>query len=199
MIKIVQLNLLDYRAEVQKEKLKRFQILMGTAAAIGIGLAVMAWMGLGSMVNDQRDRNTLLKSEISKLDEEIKEVKSLKDKHKNFLERKQKIEELQNKRYEAAKLIDDLNVLIPDGVYLTSIEGDAKNNYKLSGKAVSDSKVALFMKNLPSTGVFEIPQLTSINKQPDAQEFVLNANLIDHAAVKEEQATGSNGSVLEGK
>ena len=123
----------------------------------------------------------------------------LKDKHKNFLERKQKIEELQNKRYEAAKLIDDLNVLIPDGVYLTSIEGDAKNNYKLSGKAVSDSKVALFMKNLPSTGVFEIPQLTSINKQPDAQEFVLNANLIDHAAVKEEQATGSNGSVLEGK
>ena len=92
-----------------------------------------------------------------------------------------------------------MNVLIPDGVYLTSIEGDVKNNYKLSGKAVSDSKVALFMKNLPSTGVFEIPQLTSINKQPDAQEFVLNANLIDHAAVKEEQATAGSGSVLEGK
>jgi type IV pilus assembly protein PilN len=194
MIKIVQLNLLDYRAEAQKEKLKRFKILMGTAAAIGVGLAVVAWMGLGSMVNDQQERNTLLKSEISKLDNEIKEVKSLKDKHKNFLERKQKIEELQNKRYEAAKLIDDLNVLIPDGVYLTSIEGDVKNNYKLSGKAVSDSKVALFMKNLPSTGV-----LTSINKQPDAQEFVLNANLIDHAAVKEEQATAGSGSVLEGK
>ena len=74
MIKIVQLNLLDYRAEAQKEKLKRFQILMGTATAIGIGLAVVTWMGLGSMVNDQRDRNALLKSEISKLDEEIKEV-----------------------------------------------------------------------------------------------------------------------------
>ena len=73
MIKIVQLNLLDYRAEVQKEKLKRFQILMGTAAAIGVGLAVVAWMGLGSMVNDQQERNTLLKSEISKLDNEIKE------------------------------------------------------------------------------------------------------------------------------
>ena len=72
MIKIVQLNLLDYRAEAQKEKLKRFQILMGTATAIGIGLAVVTWMGLGSMVNDQRDRNALLKSEISKLDEEIK-------------------------------------------------------------------------------------------------------------------------------
>lgn len=61
MIKIVQLNLLDYRAEAQKEKLKRFQILMGTATAIGIGLAVVTWMGLGSMVNDQRDRNALLK------------------------------------------------------------------------------------------------------------------------------------------
>ncbi|UOO90396.1 PilN domain-containing protein [Vitreoscilla massiliensis] len=201
MIKIVQLNLLDYRAEIQQEKLKRFKILMGAAAAVGVGLAVVAWMGLAGMVSDQQDRNTLLKGEISKLDKEIEEVKTLKDKHKNFLERKQKIEELQNKRYEAAKMIDDLNVLIPDGVYLTSIEGDVKNNYKISGKAVSDNKVALFMKNLPSTGVFEIPQLTSITKQPDAQEFVLNANLIDHAAVKEEQtaaATGA-GSVLEGK
>ena len=198
MIKIVQLNLLDYRAEIQQEKLKRFKILMGAAAAVGVGLAVVAWMGLAGMISDQQGRNTLLKGEISKLDNEIKEVKNLKDKHKNFLERKQKIEELQNKRYEAAKMIDDLNVLIPDGVYLTSIEGDVKNNYKLSGKAVSDSKVALFMKNLPSTGVFETPQLTSINKQPDAQEFVLNANLIDHAAVKEEQAAGT-GSVLEGK
>ena len=199
MIKIVQLNLLDYRAEIQQEKLKRFKILMGAAAAVGVGLAVVAWMGLAGMISDQQGRNTLLKGEISKLDNEIKEVKNLKDKHKNFLERKQKIEELQNKRYEAAKMIDDLNVLIPDGVYLASIEGDVKNNYKLSGKAVSDSKVALFMKNLPSTGVFETPQLTSINKQPDAQEFVLNANLIDHAAVKEEQAAAGTGSVLEGK
>ena len=199
MIKIVQLNLLDYRAEIQQEKLKRFKILMGAAAAVGVGLAVVAWMGLAGMISDQQGRNTLLKGEISKLDNEIIEVKTLKDKHKNFLERKQKIEELQNKRYEAAKMIDDLNVLIPDGVYLSSLEGDVNNNYKLSGKAVSDSKVALFMKNLPSTGVFETPQLTSINKQPDAQEFVLNANLIDHAAVKEEQAATGTGSVLEGK
>ena len=36
MIKIVQLNLLDYRAEIQQEKLKRFKILMGAAAAVGV-------------------------------------------------------------------------------------------------------------------------------------------------------------------
>ena len=170
---------------------------MATAAIAGVGLAVLVGMGLSGMVSDQQDRNTLLKTEISKLDNEIKEVKSLQDQRKNFLERKQKIEELQNKRFEAAKMIDDLNVLIPDGVYLSSIAGDVKDNYTITGKAVSDSKVASFMKNLPSTGVFEIPKLTSINKQTDAQEFVLNANLVNHAAVKDEaQATGS---VLEGK
>ena len=77
MIKIVQLNLLDYRAEIQQEKLKRFKILMGAAAAVGMGLAVVAWMGLAGMISDQQGRNTLLKGEISKLDNEIKEVKNL--------------------------------------------------------------------------------------------------------------------------
>lgn len=198
MIQIVQLNLLDYRAEAKKEQLRKFKVLMGTAAVVGLGLSVLVWMGLESLISDQQSRNTLLKDEISKLNTEIKEVQNLQSQRKNFLERKQKIEELQNKRFEAAKLIDDLNVLLPEGVYLTSIEGDSKDNYKLTGKAVSDSKVASFMKNLPSTGVFEIPQLTSITKQEDGQEFVLNANLINHAAVKDDAQTANTGSVLEG-
>lgn len=198
MIQIVQLNLLDYRAESKKEQLRKFKVLMGTAAVVGLGLSVLVWMGLESLISDQQSRNTLLKDEISKLDAEIKEVQNLQSQRKNFLERKQKIEELQNKRFEAAKLIDDLNVLLPEGVYLTSIEGGAKDNYKLTGKAVSDSKVASFMKNLPSTGVFEIPQLTSITKQEDGQEFVLNANLVNHAAVKDDTQTVNAESVLEG-
>lgn len=197
MIKIVQFNLLDYRAEAKKEQLKKFKILMGSAALIGVGLGVLVWMGLGSLINDQQDRNTLLKNEISKLDSDIKEVKNLKDQRKNFLERKQKIEELQNQRFEAAKMVDDLNVLIPDGVYIESIVGDPQNAYKITGKAVSDSKVASFMRNLPSTGVFETPQLDNITKQEEAQQFVLTAKLVNHAAVKEDNQAA--GTVLEGK
>ena len=197
MIKIVQFTLLDYRAEAKKEQLKKFKILMGSAALIGVGLGVLVWMGLGSLINDQQDRNTLLKNEISKLDSDIKEVKNLKDQRKNFLERKQKIEELQNQRFEAAKMVDDLNVLIPDGVYIESIVGDPQNAYKITGKAVSDSKVASFMRNLPSTGVFETPQLDNITKQEEAQQFVLTAKLVNHAAVKEDNQAA--GTVLEGK
>ena len=197
MIEIVKLNLLDYRAEAKKEKLKKFKILMGIAAITGVALSAVVWMGLESLISKQNDRNTLLKEEIAKLEHEIKEVESLQQTRDSFLARKQKIEELQNQRFEAAKMIDDLNVLIPEGMYLTSINGDPNNLYTITGKAVSDSKVATFMKTLPSTGVFEVPQLTSITKQEDAQLFVLTAKLVNHAALKAETQE-TTGSVLEG-
>lgn len=197
MIKIVKLNLLDYRAEAKKEQLKKFQILMGAAALTGLGLGIMVWMGLAGLVDAQQERNTLLKNETAKLENEIKEVAALQLTRDSFLQRKQKIEELQNQRFEAAKLLDDLNILVPEGVYLTSIDGDNKRNYKLIGHANSDSKVAIFMKTLPSTGVFETPQLTSITKKDKAQEFILSAKLVDHSAIKD-GAPEETGSILEG-
>ncbi|AUZ05616.2 MULTISPECIES: PilN domain-containing protein [Vitreoscilla] len=197
MIKIVKLNLLDYRAEAKKEQLKKFQILMGAAALTGLGLGIMVWIGLAGLVETQQERNTLLKNETAKLENEIKEVAALQLTRDSFLQRKQKIEELQNQRFEAAKLLDDLNILAPEGVYLTSIDGDSKRNYKLIGHATSDSKVAIFMKTLPSTGVFETPQLTSITKKEKAQEFILSAKLVDHSAIKD-GAPAETGSILEG-
>lgn len=197
MIKIVKLNLLDYRAEAKKEQLKKFQILMGAAALTGLGLSIMVWIGLAGLIDAQQERNTLLKNETAKLENEIKEVAALQLTRDSFLQRKQKIEELQNQRFEAAKLLDDLNILAPEGVYLTSIEGDNKRNYKLIGHATSDSKVATFMKTLPSTGVFETPQLTSITKKDKAQEFILSAKLVDHSAIKD-GTPEETGSILEG-
>ena len=76
----------------------------------------------------------------------------------SFLERKQKVEELDNKRFEGARIVDTVNQLVPDGAYLTSIQNiggsDAviSNTYTLVGKAISDNKVAMFMTALPSTG-----------------------------------------------
>ena len=197
MIQITKLNLLDYRAEAKKEQLKKFQVLMGAAALIGLGLGALVWMGLSGMISTQQDRNTLLKNEIANLETQIESVKTLESQVTAFLGRKQKIEELQNQRFEAAKMIDDLNVLVPEGLYLTSLDGKSRV-YKITGKAVSDSKVATFMKTLPSTGVFDMPQLTSITKKDDGQEFVLNAKLVDHSAVKNGEAATSNDSVLGG-
>lgn len=70
--------------------------------------------------------------------------------------------------------------MIPEGAYLTDIKADSPESYTISGKAISDNKIAMFMRSIPSTGLFMQPELLSIKKVDNAQEFtlkvLLNAN-----------------------
>ena len=87
------------------------------------------------------------------------------------------MEELQEKRFQAASILDSLNVLIPDGTYITDIKSENADTYTISGKAISDNRIAMFMRSIPSTGLFMQPELLSIKKVENAQEFTLKVLL----------------------
>ena len=128
-----------------------------------------------------------------KTSNKIAEIKKLQAEKASFLTRKQKVEELENKRFEAARIIDTLNTLVPEGLYLTAITGDDANpdNYSISGKAISDSKIAMFMRAIPSTGMFNSAELDNIKKVNDAQEFVVKVSLSRPEAATVEASAAS--------
>ena len=66
----------------------------------------------------RRTATTLLKTEIAKLDEQIKEIDRLRDQIQAVLARKQVVETLQANRSEAVHLLDQLVRQLPDGIYL---------------------------------------------------------------------------------
>jgi type IV pilus assembly protein PilN len=177
MIKLIQINLLPYREEAKKAQQKQFTQILALAGVVGVGLAVLGYLGLAQAISSQDDRNNYLQTEITNLDAQIKKVKLLNEEKKNFMARKQKVEELQNQRFVAAQILNDFNRLLPDGMYLTELKSDGPTGYSIKGKANSDNKVALFMKSLPSTGVFGTAELDSIKKETDAQSFTLKAPL----------------------
>lgn len=107
---------------------------------------------------------------------------------RDFLARKAKVEELENKRFEAARMIDSLNTVAPEGVYLTGIKAKDVSTYTLSGKATSDSKIADFMRVIPSTNVFGQPSLDSINKVESVQEFELTVAVSASAPMNSDSA-----------
>lgn len=177
MIELTKINLLPYREQIEQKKKQNFKTLMLAALGIGIGLAALTYMGIQTAIHKQDERNSLLKQAVAEQDKKIGEISKLRDEKRNFLDRKQKIEELQRKRFQAAYIIDTLNVLIPDGAYLTSIKPESNNAYTLTGKAASDNKIAMFMRSIPSTGLFMQPELMSIKKTDNGQEFTLKALL----------------------
>lgn len=183
---LIKVNLLPYR-EMKEAKLKRdFQIIMGLGAVAGVAASVVVFLGLSQMLDNQKQRNTILEEGLTALDKDLATIKDLQKRKQDFLLRKSKVEELDNQRFEGARMIDTLNQLVPDGVYLVSLDpiggsnGDNRS-YSLRGFALSDQKVAMFMKSLPSTGVFDEPKLTSIKQNEDvkAQEFVLSTKLVE--------------------
>lgn len=178
MMDLIKINLLPYREELNQKKKQKFNVLMAASGLIGVGLSVVAFVGINQAISTQESRNAFLEGEIKILDTAIAEIASLKAEKEDFLAKKQKVEELQSKRFEGAQIIDTLNQLIPEGVFLISVSSSDEKNYEIKGKASSDNRIAMFMKSLPSTMLFEQPELLEIKKTDNGQDFVIKSDLI---------------------
>ncbi|PIT39580.1 PilN domain-containing protein [Snodgrassella alvi] len=201
MLPLLKINLLPYREALQTKQKKQFQTLLAVAALIGIGLAVLGYIAIDSRVSSQDARNQVLKDGINKLDGEIKQIAQLQDERKNFTARQEKVEELSNKRFEAARILDTLNTLAPLGLYITSIEAQDANTYVINGKAFSDAKTAAFMNALPGQ-LFTTPELLNIKRVNNTQEFSIRIRLNNLIGQQEDmietnQVLNSNSSSTE--
>ena len=177
MIELTRINLLPYREEIKQRKQQQFKVLMLGAFAVGLGLAAATYLGIDNAISNQEGRNNFLQTEIDRLDRELGEIDKLQQEKEAFLAKKLKVEELQEKRYQAAYILDSLNTLMPDNTYLTALEAESPTSYKISGHAISDNKIAVMMRSLPSTGIFLQPELLSIKKVDNYQEFTLKSSI----------------------
>lgn len=195
MIKLIGLNLLPYREVARQKKKEAFNRLMLLCGLVGLVLAGVIWFALSQMIDNQQDRNRTLQENIEILNKEIKEVDQLEQRRDEFLARKQKIEELQNDRYKAAMIFNDLNRLMPDGTFLTHIQSKDGKDYEFTGVALNDRKVAQFMDALPSTGLFKVPDLVGIKTDKGVQVFTIRTSLVrsENDAVKSEDKKDNKG------
>jgi len=176
MLPLLKINLLPYREALLAKKKKEFQTLMLAAILIGIILAGLGFFIIDNIIRGHEQRVVQLQNGIKKLDDEIAQISKLKDERKNFMARQQKVEELSNRRFEAAYILDTLNALAPAGLYVTSIEAQGTNNYIIKGRAYSDSRTAAFMSALPGR-LFSTPELLNIKRVNNLQEFSIRVQI----------------------
>lgn len=194
MNNLIKINLLPYREEMNKRKQQQFKTLMYGAVLTGVAAVAATYLFIDNMINNQSERNTLLETSIAHLDTELSEIQKLKQEKDAFLIKKNKIEELQFKRLQAAKILDSLNEAVPESTYLTSLDAVTADSYRLNGRTSSDNRVAAMMRAMPNTGIFKQPELLSIKKNNSYQEFTLQATLqpiVKAAESKENPASGN--------
>lgn len=144
---MILVNLLPHREAARKRKRELFFTALGIAALVG-GLicgAIYTWYQ--AQISGQRDKNALLKTEITKLETQIKDIAGLQQEIAALRARQGAVEDLQGNRNLPVYLLSELVKQLPDGVYITSMKQE-NQNVLISGVAQSNERVAELLRNL---------------------------------------------------
>jgi type IV pilus assembly protein PilN len=173
---MVRINLLPHREQKRQARQRQFVSLAIGLVIMAIALVGLVHIVIAARIEDQNSRNKLLKDEITKLDEQIKEIDRLRDQTAALLARKQVVETLQSNRTEAVHLLDQLVRQLPDGIYLKSVK-QAGTKVTLDGYAQSNARVSTLMRNIEGSPWLEKPELIEIKSvaldKQKVNEFVL--------------------------
>jgi len=184
---MARINLLPWREEKRKERMKQFQTMAGLAAFLMIAIIVLVHIRMSGIIEHQVSRNSYLQKEIKTLEKQISEIKELENEKSNLLARMNIIQQLQSSRPQVVHVFDQMVSTIPSGVYLTGIKNIGKS-ITLDGFAQSNARVSSYMRNVDDADWLTGPRLdvieTENNKGQRISKFTLVVNQTSPTAKK---------------
>ena len=161
----LRINLLPHREQKRQARQRQFISLALSLAVLGLAMVALVHGILAAGIENQNARTTLLKQEIAKLDEQIKEIDRLREQISAVLSRKQVVETLQANRSEAVHLLDQLVRQLPDGIYLRNVK-QVGAKVTVTGYAQSNARVSTLMRNIEASPWLSNPELVEIKLVP---------------------------------
>jgi type IV pilus assembly protein PilN len=173
---MAKINLLPWRQELRKEQQRQFFTLMGLCVVLVIVGMAAVHLQYARMINTQISRNDYLRKHIKEVEKQIAEINELATKKERLLARMEIIQQLQRNRPEIVRLFDELVRVMPDGVYLTSLQQN-NTSLQMSGVAQSNARVSALMRNIDQSEWLANPQLVVIEtgKKEESRKFTLRA------------------------
>ena len=159
---MILINLLPHREARRQERKRAFFSALGLAALVGVALVVVWYGVLLQLKSAQEARNRFLTTEISKLDEQIKDIATLRQEFDALKARQQAVEDLQTDRNVPVYLLNELVKHTPEGVYLKSIR-QADNVVSVVGLSQTNERVSEMLRNTAYSSTWlERPELLEI-------------------------------------
>jgi type IV pilus assembly protein PilN len=159
---MIRINLLPHREEKKKQRRRDFAV-RSFLSLIGAGLVVLlVGQAIDKMITDQKARNEFIRAENKKLDEQIKEIATLKQEIEALKARQQAVEDLQGDRNLPVHLLDELVKQTPEGIYLKQIKQEGLK-VGVFGFAQSNERVSEYLRNLGNASQWlDAPELIEI-------------------------------------
>ena len=179
---MILINLLPHREAARKSRRELFFATLGAAALTGLLVSFVIFSWYGSKIDAQRGKNSFLKTEIAKLEEQIKDIATLQAEIAALRARQNAVEDLQGNRNLPVDLLSELVRQLPDGVYINSMKQD-NQSILITGVAQSNERVSELLRNFsnnsPSLVKPELVEITAgtLALTPKDQRRVANFSM----------------------
>ena len=179
---MILVNLLPHREAARKRRREAFFATLGLAAIAGLLISGAVYSWYLTQIESQRGKNLFLKTEITRLEGQIKEISTLQAEIAALKARQNAVEDLQGNRNLPVYLLTELVKQLPDGVYITSMKQD-NQNVQITGVAQSNERVSELLRNFSNNSPFlskpELIEITagSVALSPRDQRRVANFSM----------------------
>ncbi len=170
---MILINLLPHREEKRRARKRSFFIGIGVAAVAGLVIVGIWYSVLQQLTAAQQSRNAFLKTEIARLEAQIKDIANLRAEIEALKARQKAVEDLQTNRNVPVYLLDELVKQTPEGIYLTAIRQNGIV-VTVTGVAQTNERVSEFLRNTQYNSKWlerpELVEIKAINVQTASRE-----------------------------
>lgn len=201
---MILINLLPHREAARKRRKDIFYYSLGASAFLGGLVAGIIFLWYQNAISVQQTSNTIVKTEIKKLEGQITEIAGLESEIAALRARQQAVEDLQSDRNLPVHLLTELVNQLPDGVFISKMS-QVEQSVTLNGTAQSNERVSELLRNLANnTPWFTKPELIEIvagsvalspREQKRVSNFVIRVRLVRASEAEKTGAAGPNGAV----
>ena len=160
------INLLPWRELQREQSKKKFITLLMAVVIVCFAGMYMLSVFYGALKEGQTLKNNYLSSEITTLDNKIRDIRDL-DK---------KIEELQSSRNLGTQIMDEVAKIVPAGVYLTKLERKG-NQIHVLGKSESNNRLSTMLRQVQSSYLLERPTMQGIVAGDQSSRLLSDFNM----------------------
>jgi type IV pilus assembly protein PilN len=179
---MARINLLPWRENLRQQRQQNFMISLVVVILLAVGIVLLGNQVMKSMISGQENRNTYLRGEIRKLENDIRRIEQLEVVRDNLIARKNVIERLQINRSLMVHLFNQMAETVPDGVTLNAVRQSGPQ-LTFSGTSESESRVSEYMRSIEDAEWLHNPRLRIVQRAERADrpgqpyQFELSARI----------------------
>lgn len=162
---MIRINLLPFRAAKKRENIKRQISIYVLTVVLVFGAMAYVFMDLNAELASAKDQEQRLKQELATFEITLKKIGELEKKIKEVKKKLAVIKDLETKKTGPVHLLDEIAMAVPkEKLWLTNLSESA-GVLKLTGTAMDNETVALFMTSLERSEYIHSVELVSAKLQ----------------------------------